>query len=236
MKKALFFLSLLVTTSLVFGQSSSAESKFQFGVSFSNDIGYRLLKHNDSDPSNDFVLEQRNEIEIPKYCYSAGLTIAYRLSERARLSSGLLYSNKGYQTEKLSTYSGTPDPLIPNEAQFRYNFNYIDIPLLYKYRFGQGKWRFQIGGGITTNVFLKEVRQTIEYFDDDVEKDSEDTEYDYNRINLSPQVSFGITYDIHERFLLTASPVFRYGILKIIDTPVTAYLFTGGLNVAIQLK
>lgn len=236
MKKAFFFLSFLVSTFLVFGQNSSTKSKFKFGVSFSNDIGYRLLKHNDSDLTNDFVLEERNETEIPKFCYSAGLTIAYKISERASLSSGILYSNKGYQTEKLSISSGTSDPLIPNEAQFRFNINYIDVPFLYKHQFGEGKWRFQIGGGITTNVFLNEVQQTIKYFDDEVEKDAEETASDYNRINLSPQVSFGVSYDIHERFFLYANPVFRYGILKIIDAPITAYLFTGGLNIGIQFK
>lgn len=221
--------------SIVQGQSSNQNRKFEFGVSFSNDIGYRLLKHNDSDASNDFILDQRNDREIPKYCYSAGVTVAYKFNADARISSGILYSNKGYQTEKL-TFQPSSDPAIPKDVRIRYNMNYIDIPLLFNYRFGQNKWRFSIGAGIKTSVFLNEIQTSMLYYDDKVDRESNETTFDYNRFNISPQLELGVIYDLHERFYISASPTFNYGILKIIDAPITAYLFTGGINLGIHFK
>lgn len=235
MKHLLMLAPLFFSTAIA--QSTAKNRKFEFGVSVSNDIGYRTLKHNDTDPSNDFILEQRNDREEIKYCYSAGLTIAYTLNVRARISTGILYSNKGYQTEKLSLQSAFPDPEAPNKFQLRYNMNYIDVPLIFNYRFGQKKkLRFSIGAGVGTNIFLKEVRRSILYYDDKTERESSETEFDYIRINLSPQVEFGVIFDAHDLFYLSARPTFSYGLLKIIDAPITAYLFTGGINVGIHLK
>lgn len=225
----------LLFFSIVHGQSSDQNRKFEFGVSFSNDIGYRVLKNNDPTLYNDFILDQRNDMEIPKYCYSAGVTVAYKLNADTRISSGILYSNKGYQTEKL-TFQSSSDPALPNELQIRYNMNYIDIPLLFNYRFGQKKWRFSIGAGIRANVFLREMQTSIEYYDDKVDRESTETEFDYNRLNISPQLEIGVIYDLHERFYVSACPTFNYGIIKIIDAPITAYLFTGGVNIGIHFK
>jgi hypothetical protein len=44
-------------------------------------------------------------------------------------------------------------------------------------------------------------------------------------------MSVGIDYRINEKMNLRIEPTFRYGVLKIIDTPVTGYLYSGGINV-----
>lgn len=234
--KSGFFIVFPILFTFAFAQSGTGSNKFEVGAVLSNNIGYRFLKHNDSDPANDFVLEQRNEMEVPKHCYSAGITVSYKLNADARISSGIRYSNKGYQTKKIPVQSVFPDPSAPQKAKLRYNINYIDVPLLFSYHFGKGKWRFLAGGGVTTNVFLNERQQIIKYFDNKVEKTSEETEYNYNRFNFSPEIDLEVVFDAHERFYLYAGPTFTYGVLKIIDTPVTAYLFTGGINFGIQIK
>jgi len=53
----------------------------------------------------------------------------------------------------------------------------------------------------------------------------------YNKLNFSPTMSVGIDYRINEKMNLRIEPTFRYGVLKIIDTPVTGYLYSGGINV-----
>lgn len=42
----------------------------------------------------------------------------------------------------------------------------------------------------------------------------------------------GIDYKINRRMNLRVEPTFRYGVLKTIDTPVTGYLYSGGLNIS----
>jgi hypothetical protein len=45
-------------------------------------------------------------------------------------------------------------------------------------------------------------------------------------------MSAGVDYRINEKMNLRIEPTFRYGVLKIIDMPVTGYLYSGGINVA----
>ena len=60
---------------------------------------------------------------------------------------------------------------------------------------------------------------------------TEATDFDYNKVNISPSVSAGIDYRINDRHHLRIEPTFRYGVLKIIDEPITGYLYSGGLNI-----
>jgi hypothetical protein len=43
----------------------------------------------------------------------------------------------------------------------------------------------------------------------------------------------GLEYRLKNSFFIRAEPTFRYGILKIIDQPVTEYLWNAGLNIGV---
>jgi hypothetical protein len=111
------------------------------------------------------------------------------------------------------------------------NFIYADIPLKIFFRHGEKRIQFISGIGITTNFLIKVTQTNIfKYKNGEVERKTEKQPYDFRSINISPTVSFGIAYQLTSKLNLRAEPAFRYGIIKITDTPITAYLWSAGLN------
>lgn len=85
--------------------------------------------------------------------------------------------------------------------------------------------------GATTNLLLKESQTLFLYYLNRTEKSQSSDGSSYNRFNISPMVSIGLDYRLTDKMSLRIEPTFRYGLLKIIDSPITAYLFNAGLNV-----
>lgn len=49
-------------------------------------------------------------------------------------------------------------------------------------------------------------------------------------------ISAGIDYRMNDRMNLRVEPTFRYGVMKITDAPITAYLFNAGLNIGYYVR
>jgi hypothetical protein len=49
-------------------------------------------------------------------------------------------------------------------------------------------------------------------------------------------ISAGAEYKIKNKMYVRIEPTFRYGVLKIIDAPVTAYLWNAGLNMGFYYR
>ncbi|MGI8893874.1 MAG: outer membrane beta-barrel protein [Bacteroidia bacterium] len=214
--------------------------KFSLGLNLSPDIAYRSLE---SESSVNWIKSLMDKSEDPKFGYTGGLNLQYKISQRFAFEGGVQYSNKGYafkQTEL--TYGNMVDPRYefeyqivdgaPSKIKILNNFHYLDIPLRYILHAGKGKIQFIASAGLTTNILLKVTRTIIvEYEDGKVDRKTETNNHtNYKKIILSPAVSAGINYKISERFNISAEPTFRYGVMKIIDVPITSYLWSGGLN------
>ena len=203
------------------------------GVNFSPDYCFRTLKNNDGSSSSTFVMNSRNDREIAKFGYTASLNLCFNFTEHIGLETGIQYSNKGYQTKMQDLFWGQPDPSLPTKAKFVYSDLYIDIPLKANFTFGKRKFKFCSSAGLTTNIFIKETSTSIQEFSNgDTKKQTSKTIFSYKRVDLSPRVSIGLDYKINNRMNLKVEPTFRYGVLKIIDTPVTGYLWNAGLNIS----
>jgi len=238
MKRLTFLIATIFSLS-VYGQDtlkSKPTKDFKrvlIGVNFSPDYCYRTLKNNDGSSSSTFVLESRNDREIAKFGYTAGLNVCYNFTNLIGIETGVQYSNKGYQTKMQDLIWGQPDPSLPTKAKFIYNDNYIDIPLKVNFTFGKKKFRFCASAGLTTNIFINETSTSVQEFSDgDQKKQTSKTSFSYKRIDLSPTVSIGVDYKINNKMNLKVEPTFRYGVLKIIDSPVTGYLWNAGLNIS----
>lgn len=245
-------ISILLTTVIstnVFGQEKQIDiptsdfKQVQIGVNFSPDFCFRTLKNNDGSSISDIVLNLRNENETIKFGYTTGLNICFNFKKFVALETGIQYSNKGYQAlMKDLTYGDMIDPrygfiyatsgTAPTKAKFIYNYHYIDIPLKVNFTFGKKKIRLISSVGLTTNIFIKETSASVlEYSDGKTDRKNYPTTFDYNKINISPIISVGIDYKINNRMNLRIEPTFRYGVLKIINTPIIGYLWNGGLNI-----
>lgn len=234
-------LTIILLTLKVFncyGQDKTKETptsdfrRVQFGINFSPDVCFRTLKNNDGSRSSDLTIDQRNKKETVKFGYTTGLNVCFNIKKFVGLETGLQYSNKGYQTKKQDLIFAQPEPSLPKQSKFIYHFHTIDIPVKVNFTIGQKKVRFFTSVGVTTNIFIKETETSFFYYSDHTDKKTSQTRFDYSKVNISPTISVGIDYKINSRMNLRVEPTFRYGVLKIIDTPVTGYLYSGGLNIS----
>ncbi len=239
MKHLLIFILTFTTVGLFAQEHSTMKiNRFQLGVSFSPDVCYRTLKETDitTTQTNFYIMDARNKMEAPKFGYTGGLNFNYSLNQHFSIESGIHISNKGYGMKKQDLNSNQPEPGIPTNFKFIENFYYLDIPLKVNFALGKNKWRFISSVGASANFFLKESQTQVVYFSNKTDRSSGSDGHKYNELNISPMVSFGIDYRLTDKMSLRIEPTFRYGILKIIDAPVTAYLFSAGLNVGYYIK
>ncbi len=224
---------LLTLTMIVsYGQDNSALEfkRVQIGFNISPDICYRTLKSTDGSAYGESLIKDRNRRETVKIGYTAGLNACFNLTKSFGLETGIQYSNKGYQTKIDPNKEWNGSYPLYKKAQFIYNYHYIDIPVKAIYTIGNKKIRFMTSVGFTTNVFIKETKKSIFVYSDRTDR-SKSTDYEYNKVNISPTISAGIDYKINDNMNLRLEPTFRYGVLKIKDAPVTGYLYSGGLNI-----
>ncbi len=205
--------------------------KVQIGINVSPDICYRTLKNNDGSSTSDLIMKLDNENQTAKVGYTAGLNVCFSINKFFGLETGIQFSNKGYQTKFTDLIFEQPEnSSLPDKAKFIYNFHCIDIPIKANFTIGEKKIRFFTSVGLTTNILIKAASTSVLVYPDHTDRKINQTNSDYNKVNISPTVSVGIDYKINNRMNLRVEPTFRYGVLKIIDAPVTGYLYSGGLN------
>ena len=211
-------------------------TRFQVGVSFSPDVCYRKLEKTDSSSFNDYVIDQRNEMEIPIVGYSGEVNVRYSFSRFFSMESGIQFSTKGYQTKKQNIVSFPPEPGFPTAVKYIDHFYYLDIPLKINFSAGKNKWRFVSSIGASANFLLNASVTQVAYYADKTDRSTSSAGYSFKKLNVTPQVSIGLDYQFTDKMSLSVEPTFRYGILKIIDSPITGYLFTIGLNAGYYLR
>lgn len=226
-----------------FGQDNATEThKLLIGVTASPDICYRTLENTNGSSTNDWIIDLRNDGESPKFSYSTGLSLCYNFTRHWGIETGLQYSNKGFKFVNSNPSFGdqidprygfiyTQNGPTPTIVTFIDNFNYLDIPLRAIFTVGKRKIRFISSVGITANILINATNTSVvKYADGDTDRNTQEQPYDYKKINFSTTVSVGIDWQLCDKFNLRVEPTFRYGLLKIIDAPITAYLWSGGLN------
>ena len=239
MKQFIILLSALASLSVIGqetlnGKQIIKHKEVQLGIIFSTDYDFRTLKNNNGSASSDLVIRSRNSVELEKFGYTTGADLCFPITNLIGLETGVQYSNKGYQTKNQDVVYGQGDPSLPIKARFIYNFHYVDIPLKVNFTFREGRVQFFTSAGFYTNIFLNETVKSIqEYANGKSDQKTESTGYRFKRINISPMISLGINYKLNDKLMLRAEPTYRYGVVKIIDAPVTEYLWNAGLNMGL---
>lgn len=247
MKPLTLITALLITFSSFAQDSLTSKTptnvrRILLGVNISADYCYRTLQNNDGSSISSMIIDSRNTYEEPKIGYTTGINICYNRFRKLGFEMGVQYSSKGYRYRRSDLRFG--DRIDPNygfvnpsqspspiELITTYNYTYLDIPLRAIYSLGERKIRFVTSIGISTNILLTATKTSVyEYANGDSEKHAENQEYEYNTVNISPTVSVGIDYKLCNNFNLRLEPTFRYGVLRIIDAPITEYLWSSGLN------
>lgn len=236
-------MAMIHSVPLLSQNNTTQTPKLLIGVSVSPDICFRTLTNNNNNANNDWIINSRNDRESPKFSYSTGFSVCYNKTSHWGIETGLQYSNKGYSTvfadlkfgdvidPQYGFISSLKGPIT--EIIIIDNLHYLDIPMRAIYILGNRNLRFVSSLGITTNFLLKATHTTlINYTDGDIDRNKQKQTEEYKRVNFSPTVSIGMDWQIKNKLKLRIEPTFRYGIRKIIDTPITAYLWSGGLNLS----
>lgn len=230
MKRILF---ILLIQGPICSYSQSENRRVEIGINFCPDICYRTLKNNDGSANTDAIISQRNKNETFKVGYTGGLNLCFNIKRFLGLEVGVNYSNKGYQTQPINLISWQSTGNDPTQVVFIYNIHYMDIPAKINFTIGKRKLRFIANAGIAANIFMNETQTRVfEYIDGRRDKQTNPTTTNYKRISISPIVGLGIDYKINNRMKLRIEPMIKYGIIPIIDAPVTGYLYSGGLNIS----
>lgn len=223
----------------------SVINRFRVGIGFSGNYCYRTLNNNDGSSQSDVIIELNNKNQNPKFGYTSGFVIDYKLSPSIFIESGVQFSNTGYASKKSDLYFGDQidprggyvynpgtDP-APESIKFIYSYKYLDVPLKAVFAFGNKRISYMVGMGVTSSVLLKATTTTVlKYGNGDRERKRQEQTYDFNNFNLSPELSAGLNYAINKNLCLRIEPTFRYGLIQITDTPVTANLWSAGLSVS----
>lgn len=215
--------------------------KLLIGVTVSPDICFRTIKNNEGSLNSNWLFNICKDYESPKFSYSTGLSICYNFTPHWAIETGLQFSDKGFQyvnsNPNFSNIDTRYEPVFspngpgPTKVIYIDHFNYLDIPLRTIFTTGSKKVRFIASLGLTTNVLISATYTSIiEYYNSDIEYKTQKQRYSYKAINLSPTASIGFDWQLSDKFNLRVEPTFRYGLLKIIDSPITTYLWSGGLN------
>jgi hypothetical protein len=205
--------------------------RWSLGVTVSPDYNYRTLKKNQQGGILDTIFSYRQGMETAKAGYTAGINVMYHLSNCFSLETGLQFSNKGFKTLFVIDSVSATNPPFPTSVVRYDRFYYLDIPLKASFTFGTGKLQFCAGAGITANFLIQNSVYSFQKFRDGSRKEFRmPDDGPYNTFNLSPMLSAGIDYSLSNRAHLKAEPTFRYGILQIMDAPISAYLWNAGLN------
>jgi len=222
-------------STIVFSQdvqtNTDTPSKFRVGIIAQPNLTYRRLFKIENDDFLDLIINDRNEREIPKLGYNFGLNTEFKIADHFKLETGLNYSNKGYRTKKIVAI--TPEPGL-SHFQISYAHHYIEVPLVLNYVAGKNKLKLISSIGVSMNVLVSSKRKSILYYENSSNKttysDMDNDFEQYNKFNLTPLVSIGAEYQINTKTSIKVQPTFNYSILKIINSPISAHLWSSGIQ------
>lgn len=232
------FVSYLFIATLTFGQNINSDNKvnnlkkIQIGFNISPDVCYRTIV---GSTNTETIEEYRNELDIPKISYTTSVNILYNIKNYFSIETGIQYSNKGYQTKDVELTSTEPDPNVPEKVKTIYNFHYLDIPLKTNFIFGENKIRLIASVGVNVGFLVNDSQTNILFFSDKTDRTTSPIGQEFRKVNLSPFLSLGADYKINEKMNLRLEPIFRYGLLKTTETPLTDRLYSVGLNIGLYV-
>ncbi|WP_222166872.1 outer membrane beta-barrel protein [Edaphocola aurantiacus] len=218
------------------GHQSAKPSRWQIGLNVSPQINYRLLRATPGDQGSAIAKDSRNQSEIPRPQYTAGVSLGYQLNEHISLNSGLQYSNWGGQTKRRDLIYAFPNPALPTQVSMLYNINYLILPATVNVTFGHKRLKFTAGAGLNAMYLLREqTRQSLFYASSETEIQTTNTSY-YRKFNLAAQLSAGVDYALNEKVHLKLEPIFRFAVIKSVNAPVKENLYNYGLNIGTYWK
>jgi opacity protein-like surface antigen len=236
MKKLIVAVLAFLPFSSVFAQTPAIKlpGKVALGLVFSPDRCYRTLTTTNADV---WGRNMRDDLEIPKFGFTAGGSVIFSLGNQVSLESGLLLSDKGEQTKDMVYYTPYPEPHAPASGKHNYHYLYLDVPAKVNYYIPIGKFRTFVSAGTSANIFIAEKRTSVYTFSDGhTESRKVNLNSGFSKINIAALAGAGVEYDLTEKCMLRVEPIYRRSITSVIDEPIKGYLYSAGVNFGVFMK
>lgn len=215
--------------------SSVKSHSFYVGFRGASIVGYRSLVNTDNGEWNPMIIGLRNDMEQAKISYSGDVFAGFVLNPKWSLELGVGFTNRGYRTGKLDvkTSNYLEDGLLT--GRITTHDYYLDIPIRVNFMAGKKSVKLLTSAGLITGLFITETSTMIVKGTDYNESSTIEPYYisDFEKVNLFASGSVGIDWQMHPMWHLRSEAFFQYGLLKIIDAPVSARLYNGGISVGI---
>lgn len=222
-------------------ETAAPKSPLRFGMNLLPAMAYRELVQTEKNTTTESIIAFRNGYEIPRFAYGANLVCALDLSDRFSVEAGIGYSLMGYQLDMDGLVFG--DAIDPNRGfiyetnaaptAIRYSIEYLEVPLRLVMGCGKGRWRSITGIGLTTGYLLRS-GHVLRYPDGSTDRSDTTSEDDYRSINLFPTLSTGAAYKLNDHIELRLEASGRYGVMDIVDAPISAQLWSAGLGCGVM--
>ena len=149
----------------------------------------------------DYVDGASTSSEESKLAFAFGGTVSYQISQHWEIQSGLLFDDKGYKIEEEFNRTNTG----PGKATYNVHVNYLDIPFMIRYKFGQNCVRFFLGSGISSDFFLNKSGNIPEDFY---------PEYDFKTVGFTHLISLGGEWKFNDKMRCVLEPMIRYPLVN----------------------
>jgi hypothetical protein len=233
---AISLLAFCLIATIGFGQTSNKQKRFQVGIHAAPEVCYRSLYNNDSSQQSAAIITLRNGYETVKLGYTGGLDLVFNLNSKFGFQAGLQLANRGYSTKKIDIESTTIDPIVPQSVKYNYHFYYLEIPAKVNYSFGQNRMRLSTSAGLSSAFLIKQNNTYIGFFKDSTTRQTLNSINTYKPFNIIATISAGIEYQLSPLTSFKIEPTFRYGLLNIIDAPISGHVYSGGVNVSYLVR
>lgn len=231
--KRLLIIFILTFPTLGLAQELDNSKKFTVGINTNINIGYRNLSTQDN--YFDWIIDSRNEREVPGFGYSYGINSGLYLTKKLSIDVSFLFESKNYKTEPIDGLfsDGTEAILI-----FYYRHYYLSTPVKLNFTFlNKNKFSLYATGGGSVNLFaFRRNKSIIKHTGKKNEVSKSGKAKDFNTYSISILAGLGINYDVSQLLRIKIEPILNYSNSSVMDAPISESLQNVGLNIGLGFK
>lgn len=200
---------------------------------------YRKLVEVEETPANNDIIEFYDDLDEPVMRGGFGLDVSYDLTPHWSVGSGVHYVDHGWRTEISGLFAFDPlqpDPAIPTGFRSDQHFRTLAFPLIVRYRLGD-RLALIPGLGATADLRFEQQRTTtVTYMDGHTTESTQDLDDTTLDMGFSTYAELSGSLRIGERWEVRFGAVGRHGLHRISDTPVSARLFSFGIQGGVGIR
>ncbi|MBN2668341.1 MAG: outer membrane beta-barrel protein [Bacteroidales bacterium] len=195
--KSLLVVSLIFYSTTIIAQDS-IQKKIKWGLFISaQKTGKVLVTDKGSDT---WVSSNRFKYEKHNFSYNVGIQFFYKFNKHLLVETGLKYSSYSYRRHVPKNSPELPSLSGNDELFTKFNYDFIEVPLLIRYNINMNKFKIYSGLGVLSHILIN--KSIIGDSDNDFFSiiNVKLIETNYNLFSLSAVGKLGTSYKVSSNF------------------------------------